>query len=211
MGSSMALAGHSGPTEAATTYEDPLDDVFGDDYEPQASHSTTTQNHDESSQTINRLTGEHFDTSRLRTTHVTNGYREGLSESKEQFIQEGFDEGYSLGAVLGSKAGWCLGVLESIAHTAQGQTEDLQTHLNEARSELALQSLFDKRYFGSDGLWTYDVPGHDEGEVTFPDVCAAHPLISKWTTYVMSLARKLDLDFETTREYVRLDDSADGD
>ena len=208
----MALAGHSGAAEIAAVYEDPLDDVFGDDSEPQASStSATTRNSDGQSQTSNGARGDHLDASRLRTTHVTNGYREGISESKEQFIQEGFDEGYSLGAVLGSKAGWCLGVLESISRTAQGPMDELQTHLNEARNELALQSLFDKQYFGSDGLWTYDVPGHDEGQVTFPDVCAAHPLISKWTRYVMSLAKKSGLDFETTREYVRLNDSPDGD
>jgi hypothetical protein len=57
---------------------------------------------------------------RVRSTHVTNGYRDGISESKARFVQEGFDEGYALGAVLGLKAGWILGVFDRLV-TALGQ------------------------------------------------------------------------------------------
>ena len=57
---------------------------------------------------------------RVRSTHVTNGYRDGITESKARFVQEGFDEGYSLGAVIGLKAGWLLGVADGFVN-ALGQ------------------------------------------------------------------------------------------
>ena len=73
-----------------------LDDIFGDDTHSQAPPT------------------EPSEIPRVRNTHVTNGYRDGISESKARFVQQGFDEGYSLGAELGLKAGWVLGVAESL-------------------------------------------------------------------------------------------------
>ena len=55
------------------------------------------------------------DIPRLRSVHVTAGYREGIAESKGKHVQDGFDEGYSLGAFIGMRVGWILGVLGGIA------------------------------------------------------------------------------------------------
>jgi hypothetical protein len=54
------------------------------------------------------------DMARLRSTHNTAGYREGVSASKEAHVQDGFDEGYSLGAEIGTRVGWILGALEGL-------------------------------------------------------------------------------------------------
>lgn len=206
-----------------TLYEDPMDDVFGDDSNDGNDTSTANTSND-NDQVIHTAHGEALDVARLRRTHVTTGYREGLSESKGKFTQEGFDEGYSLGAVIGSKAGWCLGVLESICRAAGHETTNddpvteassssntgtgLQASLSQARKDLSLQSLFGEQYFGADGIWMYDVPTAGDGDnFTFQDVSNAHPLISNWSQFVKELAVQLSLDLEPQRNVKRIEGS----
>lgn len=155
-----------------------------------------------------RVLDDPSDIPRLRSTHVTNGYREGIAVSKEQFMQEGFDEGYSLGAELGLKAGWCLGALEGIAHAVAARsirsaeastvavtTQGVRDMLQEAEAELRVQSLFGPEFFGQDGLWSYPVPHSDNGEedVTFAQVAAAHPSVLKWMAKVSTLSSSIGL------------------
>ncbi|KAI9708799.1 MAG: Essential protein Yae1, N terminal [Bogoriella megaspora] len=91
------------PTQANHNLQsNTLDDIFGSsDSEP--------------GRPLNTAPIEPSEIPRIRSTHVTNGYRDGISESKARYVQDGFDEGYALGAVLGMKAGWILGVAESLA------------------------------------------------------------------------------------------------
>lgn len=58
----------------------------------------------------------------LRRQHVTAGYRDGLSMSKANHIQRGFDAGYATGAQLGMRAGTILGILEGIIKGLESQT-----------------------------------------------------------------------------------------
>lgn len=151
-------------------------------------------------------TDEVSDIPRLRSRHVTEGYREGVAESKEKFIQAGFDEGYSLGAEIGLKAGWCLGVLEGVCKAlektqagdskASGQQDNVEAEelFKKAKEELQMQKLYDPAYFGSDGIWLYDVPG-SEAETTFRDVASAHPVLSPWLTTTRAAADRVGLAF----------------
>ncbi|KAL1585949.1 hypothetical protein WHR41_04896 [Cladosporium halotolerans] len=146
------------------------------------------------------------DIPRLRSRHVTEGYREGIAESKEKYIQAGFDEGYSLGAEIGLKAGWCLGVLEGICKALERTRADgikndqkMLDHgaepaelLKQAQEALQMQKLFDPAYFGSDGIWLYDVPGVED-ETTFRDVALAHPALSPWIDTAMTTADRFGL------------------
>ena len=155
------------------------------------------------------------DIPRLRSIHVTSGYREGIAVSKEKHMQEGFDEGYTLGAELGLRAGGCLGALEGMwrallqdhrptlssgvdarddARVRQRRAE-VQELLAAAEGELNVQTLFGDQYFGQDGLWVYDIPGQEslEGGVTFEQVAGAHPLVKKWEGILSDLAVKLGL------------------
>lgn len=146
------------------------------------------------------------DIPRLRSRHVTEGYREGIAESKEKYIQAGFDEGYSLGAEIGLKAGWCLGVLEGICKALEQTRVDgiendqkMLDHgaepaelLKQAQEALQMQKLFDPAYFGSDGIWLYDVPGAED-ETTFRDVALAHPALSPWIDTAMTTADRFGL------------------
>ena len=194
------------------TYEDPLDDVFGSappsPYPPNDEDETTLP----SQESARRDVQDPSDIPRLRSVHVTNGYREGLSASKEQHVQSGFDEGYSLGAELGMKVGWLMGVLEGVgralpAFSSKGEAgvdggegvsrESVRVELKQAEEEMSMRRLFGEEFFGGDEVWIYPVSGTErEGEegVTFKEVAEAHPLVVKWAKRVRDLAEKAGLN-----------------
>lgn len=161
-------------------YHDPLEDVFG------SAPSSPVRAHDEAdSRTtpeIRHSTAEPSDVPRLRSIHVTNGYREGIAAGKEQSVQAGFDEGYALGAEYGSIAGWIKGVLEGLISTSADdhQRADLDQLMQQVKQELDMSNLFSAAYFGSDGIWTYDVPEALSESTTFREVASAHPVLVKW-------------------------------
>jgi hypothetical protein len=138
------------------------------------------------------------DVPRLRSIHVTAGYREGVSSSKNEKIQQGFDEGYALGAEIGYQVGWILGVLEG---AKAGQL------LERAREELDVKHLFSPQYLQEDGLWRWHVdtdenqnattasdgPGSEE-TILFRHIAVSHPLVRKWVTAIEDLARKEMVD-----------------
>ena len=144
---------------------------------------------------------------RLRETHTTAGYREGLAASKDQSLQPGFDEGYPLGAEFGLKVGWILGVLQGICnalHTEEAQVtpedclgvsdsnktngipmlriekDEVRKLLIRAQDELKVEKLFARPYWREDGIWKYEM-GTEEEETTFKQVAQAHPVVKEWT------------------------------
>ncbi|KAL8649703.1 MAG: hypothetical protein Q9210_004242 [Variospora velana] len=145
---------------------------------------------------------EPSDIPRLRSTHVTNGYRDGISASKDQALQPGFDEAYPLGAILGLRVGYVLGVLEGLcgAHGSgkalapdteregEGETEAVRREkaqrfvelLAQAKEELKIEKLFEKEYWESDGMWAYDIDRKEEEDNTFWEVADQHPVVRKW-------------------------------
>ncbi|KAL8703262.1 MAG: hypothetical protein Q9201_003543 [Fulgogasparrea decipioides] len=163
------------------------------------------------------------DIPRLRSIHVTNGYREGIASSKDQALQPGFDEAYPLGAILGLRIGYILGTLEGLcgAYRSGGsRTEEkdgtggkkrvvneeqgrgLRDLLAQAREELKVELVFGKAFWGSDGLWAYDVRKKDGqrsaveeegGDVTFWEVVDQHPAVRKWLERVRDEVRKVGL------------------
>ncbi|KAI9374076.1 hypothetical protein BJX61DRAFT_499965 [Aspergillus egyptiacus] len=78
-----------------------LDDIFGssppDHHQPQPP-----------------ATAEPSELPSLRRQHVTAGYRDGISASKAQHVQRGFDAGFPVGAQLGMRAGTILGIIEGM-------------------------------------------------------------------------------------------------
>ena len=154
----------------APNYTDPLDDVFSDSppVSPSRTATATLQNQEPS------------DIPRLRTTHTTAGYRDGIAASKTRSLQPGFDEGYSLGAVLGLRVGYIIGVLEALYAAISGTDKQrMSTLLKEAREDLSVEKLFARGVWGEDGVWAYEVAGKEE-EVTFEEVADAHPVLRKW-------------------------------
>ncbi|KAI4165284.1 MAG: hypothetical protein LQ342_001152 [Letrouitia transgressa] len=152
---------------------------------------------------------------RLRSTHVTAGYREGISASKDQALQPGFDEAYPLGAILGLRAGYILGVLEEIcaAHSQKArifkdeaiytlEAGRVQTLVQEAREQLKVERIFGKEFWKSDGTWGYDAgemkgleeQGDNSADLTFWEVADRHPAIRFWMQRLGDEMRKVGLD-----------------
>ncbi|KAI1370692.1 hypothetical protein F4677DRAFT_344456 [Hypoxylon crocopeplum] len=158
--------------------------------------SVIYQEHSESDDVIS------LDTSRLRTQHITEGYRDGITTGKADSLQGGFDEGFGLGANVGLKAGHLLGLLEGIVDALRESglhsalTDQL---LSTATKELSTNSIFAEEYWASDGNWTYTVQGsRDDGEVLFEDVASKHPVIMKWEKLVREEVRTWGLDQNLT-------------
>ncbi|KAF3390631.1 putative protein yae1 [Penicillium rolfsii] len=85
-----------------------LDDIFGSS-PPRATREVPSSLEHESTSTT-----EPSDLPSLRRQHVTAGYRDGVSTSKGEHVQRGFDAGFPVGAQLGMRAGTILGILEGI-------------------------------------------------------------------------------------------------
>lgn len=139
-------------------------DVFGEPDAPRSPQSSESR-----------------DIARLRRTHTTQGYRDGIARGKGAHLQDGFDEGYSLGGRFGLRTGWVLGVVEGL------RDERLRA---EAAAGLALEKVFSREYFDESGVWTYDV-GEQE---TLDMVVERHPLVVKWVQRVLEEARKRGLE-----------------
>ncbi|KAL2813088.1 hypothetical protein BJX63DRAFT_230893 [Aspergillus granulosus] len=84
---------------------DSLDDIFGSS----PPHNTPTPPLPSAHTTI-----EPSELPSLRRQHVTAGYRDGISASKAEHVQRGFDAGFPTGAQLGMRAGTILGILEGL-------------------------------------------------------------------------------------------------
>lgn len=195
------------PSPEPVTTSELHDDIFGSaPNSPSLSPSNDNDNNDIQipAQLLSTANSERSDIPRLRSVHVTSGYRDGISVSKAEHVQHGFDEGFSLGAVIGMKAGFLLGVLEGVVRAIQ-PSASISTKIKEgvtakfvkAREDLGLQSLFGREWFGEDGIWKFDVGGKQEEQVTFRDVADAHPVIGKWTMEVEELKKRFGLEFQT--------------
>ncbi|EPS37440.1 hypothetical protein H072_8908 [Dactylellina haptotyla CBS 200.50] len=156
---------------------------------------------------------------RLASKHTTEGYRDGITASKQLHVQEGFDEGYILGAALGLKAGELLGVFDGLVATVNGVLLSLEKEAGAsdkigeleallrrqkkvrdmAKLELTIEKVFDREYFGEDGVWKWAADGEDgdkENERTFDDIVLQHPLIVKWTMIAKGSSEELGLELK---------------
>ena len=144
------------------------------------------------------------DIPRLRTTHITAGYRDGISISREDAVQPGFDEGYPLGATFGLTVGYLLGVLEGIVFTyswserdERGECKRLKGLLLLAGRELCVEGVFREGLWKSDGTWAYNVPGEEEGDIIWRDVVKVHPAIKKWEAIMGEEVKKAGIPVES--------------
>lgn len=172
--------------------EDPLDDVFGSGPPSPSSGDQGREGHADSHPS---------DIQRLQAEHSTAGYRDGITVAKAQSIQAGFDEGFSLGATIGLKAGQLLGTLEGIAGALRDgggdHAADAEKLLAAARSDFNIKSIYAEEYWAADGTWKYDVQSSDEkeeGEILFSHVADAHPLIQKWSATVEAQVERWGID-----------------
>ncbi|KAH6619296.1 hypothetical protein B0J18DRAFT_450838 [Chaetomium sp. MPI-SDFR-AT-0129] len=105
-----------------------MDDVWGsndDDHHHYSQPYPHHHNHTQTQQPQAYYQPSHYhshpqpplvsDIPRLSAAHSNAGYRDGITLAKARTAQQGFDEGYGLGATVGARAGQLLGVLEGLA------------------------------------------------------------------------------------------------
>jgi hypothetical protein len=130
-------------------------------------------------------------------------YREGLASAKGQYVQEGFDEGYALGADLGLRVGYILGVLRGFVGAWKGQDQGVFTEVftlyEEAQKELAIEQLLGQTWIDEEGIWKWEVQGAD-GDATFREVAAQHPVVKKWDDRVEELATRWGVDLKAVEK-----------
>ncbi|KAL5424222.1 hypothetical protein PMIN07_008674 [Paraphaeosphaeria minitans] len=186
-GPTFLPAGNAPPTPP---HADPLDDIYGSS--PDTSPTLAAQRDDE---VLSDLP------SRQRNLD-TDAYREGLSAAKGKFVQEGFDEGFSLGAEIGLLVGRVLGVLQSVVTALKGRDEwtwkEAQGLLERARGELVIESVLGREWVDEEGVFTWEVEGHVEGDedVTFQEVARCHPVVKRWLDTVEERASRWKVDLE---------------
>jgi hypothetical protein len=199
----------SAPIPEQSHQNDDLDDVFGS---APSSPSHEDTRHDRNGNT------EVSDIPRLKEKHETEGYRDGVTQGKVKTVQQGFDEGHNLGAVMGLRIGKILGLVEGIfaavrsgeSAAASGEVEKWKEErgrlgelVKNARVELRTESVFGRKWWGEDGIWKFNVPGEGEGmHFVFTDVAAAHPLVKKWEAIVDEEVERWGLDL-TVMEHER--------
>jgi hypothetical protein len=212
-----------------------FDDVWGDDnddddntpppphHHPHHHHNQYTHNHPHQHPPPREIS----DIPRLSQAHTNAGYRDGITLAKSLTAQQGFDEGYGLGAHIGARAGQLLGVLEGLAAAvglhllsssgggggggegqAAAEARRIEALLGEARRELSVRGVFEAEYWAGDGNGRYEVleeaaggGGGMGGEgVVFSDVAEAHPLLRKWRGIVRGEAARYGVDWEVLKD-----------
>ena len=94
-------------------------------------------------------------------------------------------------AVSGKPASTEADVYLGTENTAQIERERLRGLVIKARNALRTESVFGTDYWGSDGIWKYDVKEGDNG---WNDVVDAHPLIQAWEATVKTEVNHFKLD-----------------
>ncbi|KAJ4332736.1 Essential protein Yae1, N terminal [Didymella glomerata] len=180
LGPTQLAAGHAPPTPP---HESALDDIYGS---APNSPFLDAQQPDHTREMLSDLP------SRQRTLDA-DAYREGLASAKGQYVQEGFDEGYALGADIGLRVGYILGVLRGFVGAWRGYDQDAYSEASklyeEAQKELAIEQLLGQTWVDKEGIWKWVVNGAD-GDATFREVAAQHPVVKKWDDTVEELAKR---------------------
>ena len=95
-----------------------------------------------------------------------------------------------------------LGVLEGLVAACGPGVDDKSKHkrlrmlLVQARRELRLEKIFAGNVWKSDGTWGYNVPGEEEGKITWREVVEAHPVIMKWDDAVREEVSIVGVDLQ---------------
>lgn len=97
-----------------------LDDIFGSSPPHETAHPIALPSNPSPSNPA-----EPSELPSLRRQHVTAGYRDGISASKGEHVQAGFDAGFPVGAQLGMRAGTVLGILEGVLRGYESRTSSV--------------------------------------------------------------------------------------
>lgn len=107
---------------------------------------------------------ESIEIRKLRARHSKRGYLDGLTYSKEENLQAGFNTSFPEGCDLGLKVGLILGTLQLLAAYYGPKDEKLRNDFSTAQKELKINSILSKTNFDEN----FDLIGDK------------HPIIDKW-------------------------------
>lgn len=190
LGPTQLAAGHAPPTPP---HESALDDIYGS---APTSPFLDTQASERAHEMLSDLP------SRQRALDA-DAYREGLASAKGQYVQEGFDEGYALGADIGLRVGYVLGALRGFVGAWKGRNQgvykDVFELYREAQKELAIERLLGQMWVDEEGIWKWEVKGAD-GDATFREVAAQHPVVKRWDDKVEELTAKWGVDLKAVEK-----------
>lgn len=186
LGPTQLAAGHAPPTPP---HKSALDDIYGS---APTSPFLDAQASDRAHEMLSDLP------SRQRALDA-DAYREGLASAKGQYVQEGFDEGYALGADIGLRIGYIQGALKGFVSAWRGHDQGAYDEVSElyevAQKELAIEQLLGQTWVDEEGIWKWEVKDAD-GDATFREIAAQHPVVKKWDDKVEELARRWDVDLK---------------
>ncbi|ODQ63315.1 hypothetical protein NADFUDRAFT_8805, partial [Nadsonia fulvescens var. elongata DSM 6958] len=106
---------------------------------------------------------------KVHRDHHTPGYLEGITKSKAEMLQPGFNTGYPIGGQIGKQVGYIIGVLQGL-----GLTEEEEL----ARAEFSVENLLKRVDDSNTGFWDENADPIWEG---------IHPVIAKWIDRVEAL------------------------
>jgi hypothetical protein len=189
LGPTQLAAGHAPPTPP---HESALDDIYGSSPTSPYLNAQASERHEMLSDLPSRQRALDAD-----------AYREGLASAKGQFVQEGFDEGYALGADIGLRVGYILGVLRGLVGAWKSHDQEIHQEMlelyEEAQKALAIEQLLGQNWVDEEGIWKWEVQGAD-GDATFREVAAQHPIVKKWDDKVEELATRWAIDLKAVEK-----------
>ncbi|EDO19636.1 hypothetical protein Kpol_1018p176 [Vanderwaltozyma polyspora DSM 70294] len=112
------------------------------------------------------------DIKKLREIHNNRGYLDGVTDSKDMNLQNGFDEGFPTGSVLGYTVGELIGTMMSL-NAVYVEDEQLKSDLESAQKELRVNEVLTKSMFNEQ----LDLDGE-------------HPVLLKWKKIVEGYEEK---------------------
>lgn len=189
LGPTQLAAGHAPPTPP---HESALDDIYGSSPTSPYLNAQASERHEMLSDLPSRQRALDAD-----------AYREGLASAKGQFVQEGFDEGYALGADIGLRVGYVLGILRGLVGAWKSHDQEIHKEMlelyEEAQNALAIEQLLGQNWVDEEGIWKWEVQGAD-GDATFREVAAQHPIVKKWDDKVEDLATRWAVDLKAVEK-----------
>lgn len=87
------------------------------------------------------------DFKKLRETHNNRGYMDGITNSKDANLQEGFDAGFPTGATLGLHVGKIIGTLQGLQLIHGTKDASLREDFELAKVELQINKVLTKTHF----------------------------------------------------------------
>lgn len=133
--------------------------------------SSDSDHNDDVRESNNELS---LDLQKLKQVHSRRGYLDGISSSKEENLQSGFNESFPYGSSLGISIGELLGKLHLLSALYGDTDEKLRQNFFKAKNELCISEVLSQKYFDS----VYDC------------LEVEHPVFKKWKHIVDQYVEK---------------------